>query len=105
MKEQGALEYLMVYGWALLVIVIVLAAFYSLETFCFLGWCPEPSYRQKAVIGLLSNETEGFFIVKESQHPFLEEQCQRHGGELRIDLDEEIELNLTLCIFDWRVKK
>ncbi len=33
MKSQAAMEYLMTYGWAILVIAVVLAALYSLGIF------------------------------------------------------------------------
>ncbi len=41
-KAQSAMEYLMTYGWAILIIAVVLAALYSLGLFNSAAWGPGP---------------------------------------------------------------
>ena len=42
-KAQSAMEYLMTYGWAILIIAVVLAALYSLGLFNSAAWGPRAS--------------------------------------------------------------
>jgi hypothetical protein len=59
-KAQAALEYLMTYGWAILIIAIVAAALYYMNVFG--GGCASPSatgFPTSGGVGILSN---GFLV-------------------------------------------
>ncbi len=72
MKGQGALEYLMTYGWALLVIVVVGAALYGL------GVLNPSTYAKSACTGFMyfnhmdhKMTSEGNFTVRVNNGPYI----------------------------------
>ena len=85
-KAQAALEYLMTYGWAILIIAIVAAALYYMNVFG--GGCASPSatgFPSSGGVAILSNG----FLVSTS-----------HGGEIILSNNAAQSVTLSNVVID-----